>query len=715
MVRKGCNEMKNALVIIILVIVIVVAIWLFRYPSTPDLLDVNTAQLNTLQWHLPDGAKARIGKGTVKDLAYSPDSTILAVASSTGTWLYDSNSGNELALLTKNREGTNSVGFSPDGKTLATACGNKLVRVWNVETRKLIHTFFGLRRDIIGVHFSSNGNTLAGWSDYGMRIWDIEKSVFKQDMNMHLERQSDITFHKDRISIVNGNYKTIRYHDFGIETKKEKKDGHEINDAHKEWITCVSFSPDGTMIASGSRDKTVRLWNAETETLHKTLKGHRKPILSLTFSHDGSSIASTSEDKTIRVWHVATGRRKHTFKTNSEHLHRISFSPNGETLASVSRDGIIHQWDLNTGKHKNTIVGHGGGFASKNIVFSKDKITAATTYGKNNMILYDLNTQEVQTILTGHKKQVYSLSFSPDGKTLASGGLDKTIRLWTVATGEHKKTLRGHTDQVSHIMFKDDATLISYGNDKMVRLWDVRNGRQKHNFRVDAQSYQTVFSPDGNFALSMTQAKDGTNNLYSWDLESGTRTIVSTQVKNIFLQNISISSDGSKVAYCTNSETVVSDTTRKQKKVISEKPSLLSFLALNSEYKMLVKADIDGSIYLWNVDTGEEISILNNQYIIDGYGKDNVRQIVKISFSPDSTLLVGGRVDGAINVWDVTTGKRIKTFNGHVGHVTYLKFSPDGQTLFSSGVDGTTLLWDLTVFSQRNNDENTEMVNYGKL
>ena len=364
-----------------------------------------------------------------------------------------------------------------------------MVRLWNVETRSLIHTFLGYNylgydSEIKGLHFNADGNTLMGWSDYGMYIWDIEKRVFERDLNMHFGRQTDVAFQSDRILVVDGNYKRILYGDFNPEMKGEKIPDHKIDDAHEKSITCVSLSPDGKMIASGSKDKSIRLWDASTKTLHKTLRGHRRPIFGLTFSSDGSSIASISEDKTVRVWNVATGRRSHTFKTHSKYPHRISFSPNGETLASSSLPGIIHQWDLNKGKHKNTIVGHGAGFATKSVVFSKDKITGATTDGNNNIILYDLNTQEVQTVLTGHKDLVTILTFSPNGETLASGGLDKTIRLWTVATGEPKKTLRGHFGLVSHIMFKDNETLISYGYDKMVRQWDVIEGRQKNSFEI---------------------------------------------------------------------------------------------------------------------------------------------------------------------------------------------------------------------------------------
>ena len=384
------------------------------------LFSLNTFAENYTQFSLPEGAKARLGKGTIREIQYSPDGTRLAVASSIGIWLYDTttlqveNSRNgEVALLTGHTGWVLSVAFSPDGNTLASGSHDNTVRLWDARTGTLRHTLTGHTESVLSVAFSPDGNTLASGShDNIVRLWDAVTGEHKRTLTGHTDK-----------------------------------------------VTSVSFSPDGNKIASGGWDETVRLWDARTGTLIRTLARKSVPsvqdaptlgrrshgayykdfVYSVAFSPDGNSIASGSRDGTVRLWDAGTGDLIHTLTGHTSEVHSISFSeaysvafsPDGNTLASGSADETVQLWDARTGKLIRTLTGHTEGISS--VAFSPDGNTIATASADETVRLWDAHTGTLRHTLTGHTDWwSYSVTFSPDGNTLASRSSDGTILLWAL-------------------------------------------------------------------------------------------------------------------------------------------------------------------------------------------------------------------------------------------------------------------------------------------
>ncbi|MCL6590461.1 MAG: WG repeat-containing protein [Firmicutes bacterium] len=229
---------------------------------------------------------------------------------------------------------------------------------------------------------------------------------------------------------------------------------------HTDRLRAVAFSPDGKLIASGSDDKTVKLFNADTGTLIRTFTGHTDYVWSVDFSPDGKTLLSCSDDRTIRLWEVVTGNVSMICKGHNGNVRAAAFSPDGRWIASGGGDKTIRLWDVSAGK-------------------------SIRVFG---------------SLLTGHSKPIQTLAFSPDGSYLASGSHDRTIKIWEAATGKLVRTLKGHAEEIYALTFSPDGSIIASGGEDGLHLWDFHTGTIVKSFR--GRVWAIAFSPDGRFLAS---------------------------------------------------------------------------------------------------------------------------------------------------------------------------------------------------------------------
>lgn len=243
---------------------------------------------------------------------------------------------------------------------------------------------------------------------------------------------------------------------------------------HTNGAIALAISPNGEIIASGSEDNIIKLWQLSTGQELATLRGHSDRILTLDFSWDGQVLASGSDDKSIKLWRVSNGREFRTiegwFSGHSDSVLSVAFNPKGQTLASGSADKTIKIWQVNGGKELRSFIGHSNWIQA--ITFSPDGQLLASGSVDKTVKIWQVSTGWALHNLTGHRGAIYSVAVSGDGTVLASSSDDKTIKLWHLATGLELTTLRGHNDTVYFVAFSKDGTvLVSGSDDGTVKVW----------------------------------------------------------------------------------------------------------------------------------------------------------------------------------------------------------------------------------------------------
>jgi WD40 repeat protein/beta-lactamase regulating signal transducer with metallopeptidase domain len=646
-----------------------------------------------------------------------------------------------------------ALAVSPDGKTVATAGEDKIVKVQDAETGRVLALLEGHEDFVVGIAFAPDGKTIATASfDGTVKLWDVPTAANGGAMKARLTLKGHsnwvfaVAFAPDSKMLATAGYdKTVKLWDLdgraeeGVLTPKHTLKGH------RGTVRAVAFSPDGKTLASGGGDHAIRLWDVATRKQRAILKGHKQAIRALAFSPNGKTIASASEDNNAMLWDVADAHKEHVepAETLGGHLDMVlsvAFSPRGETLASASLDGTVRLWDVASGQTRATLGGHAGGASAA--VFAPDSrrlltgsydgvvrvwpqalprftarltlhgraekvwVSAVSRDGKTLVIAGDksLHLRAVRSLPRGAAipevgSTVFAVAYSPDGKLLATAHDDKTIRLWDTATGRLRATLQGHAERVWAVSFSPDGKTLASASGAWnqankpgeVKLWDLAGLRVQPGGPPDELTPRSTLKGHADLVFCLAFSKDGKT------LFTGSRD------KTIKLWDVTdVGRGGVLTPRCT----------------LKEHKGAVRNLALSPDGKMLATASWDGTVKLWETaalaDLSDDRTVKPRASLPASPGQ----HFNGVAFSPDGKLLAAaenpmpaqpnrpaqGRV-GQIKLWDlaktgelgVLTPRHI--FKGHVGEALALAFSPDGKTLVSVGGVykslGEVKLWDV--------------------
>ncbi|NEP59465.1 MAG: hypothetical protein F6K31_21040 [Symploca sp. SIO2G7] len=445
---------------------------------------------------------------------------------------------------------------------------------------------------------------------------------------------------------------------------------------HTDWVSSVSFSPDGELIASGSKDNSIKLWNKDGKELNPIKEAHEDGVYSISFSPDGKMIASAGADNQVKLW-SRNGVLLKTLTGHSNRVYHLSFSPDGQTLATASWDNTIKLWSQD-GTLLKTLTGHSKLFG---VSFSPDNQLIAGTSADGTIKLWSQDGTLLKT-LTGHSQTVTSVSFSPDGQRLASASVDNTIKLWS-RDGKLIDTFKGHSKPVLSVSFSlDNKTLASASEDNTVKLWHLNGTGKVETLKGHGNFVQDVkFSPDSKTLASAS----ADNTIKIWSAQSMPQEI---KGHNKAVSGVSFSPDGQTIATVSWDNTIKlwsRDRILLQAIAQAHNEPILS-VSFSHDGELLATASEDKTVKLWQRQ-GDKWSTQPYKTLEGHKG-----QVNSVSFSPDGELLVSASNDQTVKVWR-QDGSLVQTLPGHDGIVWGASFSPDGKLIASASEDKTVKLW----------------------
>ena len=712
-------------------------------------------QQDYTQRNLPEGAKARLGKGVITDIQLSPDNTRLAIASSIGVWLYDvSTRAQTTPLVRYNKHTVSQMAFSPDSKMLAISTHDKTLQLWNASTGENLLTFRTSGGPFTFLKFSDDSKTLVSQNWNGTvwfwnittgaqlntlspklprfrlgrdRVWSFATDVFVtstgsttfavgnkdgtisiQDGPTGREIQKLIVQANDNSSLPIQSPKPYTY-------KREIVDGKPAT----KWVNSLNFSPDGKTLvnwisyqvaywggSSSGRAGPAELWDVET--------GEQLSILpygiNVAFLGDGETLAIIKSGE-CTIWDIATRRKIAEFPQ----APNVRFSGDGETLAIIENNGYT-LWDIAT---RSEIAVHSPVIEwfevfPERFLLSQDGTILVTADENGTVALWETkNIKQLRALITGYAAPFMGLAFTYNGKTLASSDSTGKIQLWDIHTRTKQRTIKAANDRISGVALATDNVTLTTVNEQDTSQWHITTGQQVTDYIVpnihlprssmgfdDGTGFEIkgfAFTPRAE-KLVINDSKRSTTEV--WDLTIGRSPRRLTTIAGRW-GPLALTPDGNTLATQSDSRNAADLwNTHTGERIATFKASknwIDELSAWFNYHRVYALAFAHDGKTLAVGTRNKHIQLWNvpdHQRVGSLEGHKYV--VCELAFSPDGKTLASGDTGGKIHLWEMPTHQHLTTFDGHKGYVRTLAFAHDGKTLASiGGDDGTILLWNV--------------------